>query len=366
MNDLYQVLNVTKTATTAEIKKAYYKLAHQHHPDKNKGDSGAETKFKEAKEAYEILGDDKKRQQYDRFGSTGAGYSGNDSDFDFSMFGNSGYSNNTNMESVQDIINNFFNAGGRKQGSQTQSVQKGSDIEITIDVSLEDVAKGITKSIKYKRKCECENCLGKGFEPGSKYSNCTTCSGKGRVFQRRETIFGTVQQEIACPTCEGAGVVYEKQCKKCLGRGFRDKEDTVEFKVPEGAFTRDGIKIRSKGHSGYRGADSGDLLVIFNVLPHKIFSRDGYDLSCIVSVNYFDLLTGVSLEVPTILGEVTVNLPPFTQPSQKLKLTNQGLGKHNAPNTKGNQYITFNVKMPKKLTNDQMNIINKIKNEVNY
>jgi molecular chaperone DnaJ len=365
MNDLYQVLNVSKTATTAEIKKAYHKLAHQYHPDKNKGNPEAEAKFKEANSAYQILGDDKKRQQYDRYGSVadGSGPAGA-SDFDFSMFGNTGYGGNMNMDTVQDIINNFFGSGAKKQGSQTQSVQKGKDIEAILDVTLEEVAKGSSKSFKYRRLCECEACQSKGFEPGSKYANCSTCQGKGRVFQRRETIFGMVQQETVCPTCEGAGVIYERQCKKCYGKGNYEKDSSVEFKIPIGSFSNDGIKLRGKGHAGYRGSEAGDLMIYFNVLSHPSFSRDGYDVNCVVNVGYFDLLTGVSLEVPTLTGSVTVNIPPFTEPSQKLKLTAQGLGKHNNSSIKGNQYIKLNVKMPKKLTREQLNIITKIKNEL--
>jgi molecular chaperone DnaJ len=365
MKDLYEVLGVSKTATTDEIKKAYYKLAHKYHPDKNKDNQAALEKFKEAKNAYEILGDDKKRHQYDRFGNTEQSGFGGAQDFDFDMFNNSGFSSSVNMDNLQDILNGFFGGStkSRSQGAK-KSVNRGSNIELTMDISLDDVAKGSTKLLKYKRACECEACFGKGFEPGSKYHNCQTCGGKGRVIQRRDTIFGVVQQEIECPTCNGASVIYDKQCKKCLGKGFYEKDDTVEFKVPVGAFSQDGIKLKNKGNAGFRGSEAGDLMVYFNVLAHPVFSRDGYDVSCIVAVNHLDFLTGVTLEVPTLNSDVTVNIPPLTNPNQKLKLTGQGLGKHGNPTVKGNQYITFSIKMPKKITTDQLNIINKIKNDI--
>jgi molecular chaperone DnaJ len=368
MADYYQILEVPRTATQDEIKKAYRKLAHVYHPDKNPGNSEAESKFKEINGAYEVLGDDKKRQQYDRFGKAADNGGFQDFGFDYSMFGNQGYSNNANMENINDILNKIFGGGGgaQKRGAPqgTQSVRSGVDLERILNVSLEEIAKGVEKNINYKHKCQCDSCSGKGFEPGSSYKNCPTCKGKGRVIERRDTIFGTMQQEIECRTCEGLGKIYEKQCKQCIGTGYREQEEVLSIKIPQGISTGDKIRVKGKGEAGYRGSVPGDLYISFNEMQHPTFVRKGLDIDTDVEVNYFDLLTGVTVDVPTVYGEVTVNVPPLTEPSQILKLSNQGLPKLGQPNIKGNQYISFKVKMPKKLSNDQINILNRMKDEL--
>jgi molecular chaperone DnaJ len=365
MADYYQILDVPRTATQDEIKKAYRKLAHKYHPDKNPGDNQAESKFKEINGAYEVLGDDKKRQQYDRFGKTADNGGFDDFGFDYSMFGNQGYSQNINMDTINDILNNIFggNSGQKRAQTTSQAVRSGVDLEKLINVSLEEISKGVEKSFVYKHKCQCEFCSGKGFEPGSSFKSCPTCKGKGKVIERRDTIFGTLQQEVECRTCDGLGKIYERQCKNCIGTGIKDKEETLSIKIPQGVSTGDKLRVKGKGEAGYRGSASGDLYINFNVLPHKIFTRDGLDIKSSIDINYFDLLTGVTLDVPTVSGEVSVNIPPLTEPNQILKLNSQGLPKLNQPNIKGNQFISFNVIMPKKLSSDQMTIIKNISQE---
>lgn len=368
MKDPYQILNVAKTATQEEIKRAYRKLAHQHHPDKNEGSKVAEEKFKEINGAYEILGDEQKRSQYDKFenygGNQGSGGGFGDFGFDYSMFNNSGFSDGMNMDSINDILNSMFGGGGRKTEQQRETVRNGVSIEVQIDVTLEDVALGTTKKVNYKHTCKCESCTGKGFEPGSKFNNCPTCKGRGRVLERRETLFGVIQHEIDCPTCEGLGKIYEKQCRLCKGKGFEEKNDEIEVKIPTGVNTGDRLRIREKGHTGYRGGKSGDLYINFNVQDHKIFTREGLDIKCVVEIGYFDLILGVSIEVPTVYGDVAVNIPPLTKPSQTLKLTGQGLVKHDQKNIKGDHYITFVVNMPKKLSNEQFSMLSRIRSEL--
>lgn len=365
MADYYQILGVPKTATQEEIKKAYRKLAHQHHPDKNAGNPESESKFKEVNGAYEVLSDDKKRQQYDRFGGSSQNSGFEDFGFDYSMFGNQGYSSNYNMDTINDILNNIFGGSSnqRNDTNRTQQTKSGRDLEITLSVTLEEIAKGSEKTFSYKRKVACEVCSGKGFEAGSSYQTCPTCKGKGKVVERRETIFGAMQQEVECRTCEGIGRIYERQCKNCIGTGYKEKEDSLTISIPQGVSTGDKLRVKSKGEAGYRGALAGDLYINFNVLTHKTLQKDGNDIKCKININYFDLLVGVIIDVPTVIGEVSVNIPPLTEPNQILKLNGQGLPKLNQPTIKGDQYVTFNVIMPKKLSQEQINLIRKIKED---
>jgi molecular chaperone DnaJ len=364
MADYYQILEVPRTATQDEIKKAYRKLAHKFHPDKNPGDSSAEAKFKEINGAYEVLGDDKKRQQYDRFGKASETGGFQDFGFDYSMFGNQGYSNNANMENINDILNKIFGGGSAQRKTTTQSVRSGVDLERVINVTLEEIANGVEKSFTYKHKCQCEFCVGKGFEPGSSYKTCPTCRGKGRVIERRETIFGTMQQEIDCRTCEGLGKIFDKQCKKCIGTGYIDKEELISIKIPKGISNGDKMRVKGKGEAGYRGAPAGDLYITFNEVSHSIFKRKGLDIECEINIGYFDLITGVTIDVPTVYGEVSVNVPSLTEPDQILKLNNQGLPRLDDAKIRGNQLVSFKVKMPKKLSNEQISILNRLKNEL--
>lgn len=370
MADLYQILEVPKTATQDEIKKAYRKLAHKYHPDKNQGDKAAEDKFKEINGAYEVLSDEKKRQQYDRFGQTGqAGGGFQDFGFDSSWFGDQGYSNNVNMDNLNDILSRIFGGNqsnsGRKGSEESRFVRTGVDLERQLNVTLEEVAKGAEKVINYKRKCSCEGCTGKGFEPGSSYKTCSTCKGKGRVIERRETIFGVMQQEIECRVCDGMGKTFEKMCKQCYGNGVKEREELLTIKIPMGLNSGDKIRVKGKGDSGYKGSPAGDLYINFNVIEHNRFKRNGINIETSVELDYFSLLTGISIDIPTVYGEVTVNIPPLTEPSQILKLSGQGLPKISQNNIKGDQLVSFRVKMPKKISQEQISIINSMRNEMN-
>ncbi|MGL4759789.1 MAG: molecular chaperone DnaJ [Patescibacteria group bacterium] len=368
MADLYQILEVSRTATQDEIKKAYRKLAHKYHPDKNPGDKSAEDKFKEVNSAYEVLSDEKKRQQYDRFGQSNDQGGFQDFGFDSSWFGNQGYSTNVNMENLNDILNKIFGGGSssskRGGGYDQQYVRTGVDLEKQLNVTLEEIARGVEKNISYKHKCSCEHCSGKGYEPGSSYKTCSTCKGKGRVIERRETIFGIMQQEIECRVCEGLGKTYEKMCKQCIGTGYLEKDEVLTIKLPQGLNTGDKIRIKGKGEAGYKGSQPGDLYISFNVLPHSRFKRTGLNIETEVEVDYFSLLTGISIDVPTVYGEVTVNIPPLTEPAQVLKLAGQGLPKLNQANIKGDQLVSFKVKMPKRISAEQIQVINSLKKDL--
>lgn len=369
MADYYEILGISKNASQDEIKKAYRKLAHQYHPDKNPDSKESEDKFKEINNAYETLGDVQKRQNYDRFGNRGNGGFGQSSggnqnggfggvQFDF---GNDG---GGNFEDLNDVFETFFGGGfgGEKsRKTKTASRQKGVDIEMLMKVSLEESAQGVEKTFKYNHNTSCKHCHGKGYEPGSKVSNCQTCRGNGRVYQRVDTIFGTIQQETTCPTCEGQGKVFEQSCGVCAGKGYSQEVEELEIKIPVGIDSGDRVRVAGKGQAGYQGSIPGDLYLIIEVLPHKTLIRDGQDINSIIDVDYFDLLLGIKVDVYTVWGDVEVAIPPLTNPEGKLRLKGYGMPKLNNPNQKGDQFIKIRVKMPTKLTSQQKEAIENIK-----
>jgi molecular chaperone DnaJ len=368
MADFYEILGVPKTATQEEIKKAYRKMAHKYHPDKNHGDKAAESKFKEVNNAYETLGDQQKRNNYDRFGSAGAGQGfpggGGFGGFDVN-FGQGG-AGGAPFEDLNDVFETFFGSGfsssGRRKSSQTRSTRgRGIDIEMNIDLTLEEAASGAKKSFTYSHKVKCSNCTGKGHEPGSKIDTCPTCKGKGRVYQRVETIFGVIQQETTCPTCEGTGNVYEKKCAVCTGKGYNEESETLEVSIPVGVDNHDKVRVTGKGEAGYKGSDAGDLFLVVTIKKHKSLEREGLNITSTIDVDYFDLLLGTKVDVDTVWGEVEVAIPKNTNPEGKLRLKDQGMPKLNNPNQKGDHYIKIKVVMPKKLTNKHLKTLEEIR-----
>ncbi|NJK70827.1 MAG: molecular chaperone DnaJ [Thermales bacterium] len=375
MADYYQILGVDKNATQEEVKKAYRKLAHKFHPDKNPGDKSAETKFKEINNAYEVIGDPKKRNDYNRFGANtnqyqqyaqgrGANTSGfggfEGVDFNFGQGGQGWFGD------INDVFESFFGAGfngGTRQNSNF-SQQKGVDIEMKIDLTLEEAAKGVKKKFNYKHNIKCEHCEGKGHEPDSSVKTCNTCHGKGRVYQRVETIFGTIQQETQCPECEGVGKLYDKKCNVCTGKGFNKANDNIEIDIPVGVDTGDKIRVNGKGEAGYKNSNPGDLYLMVNILKHNHLSRDNQDINSSIKVNYFDFLLGTQVDVYTVWGEVEIKIPAGTSPDKKLRLKNQGMPSLNNSRNKGDHYLQLIPMMPKKLTKKQIKSLEKLKDEV--
>lgn len=371
MADLYQVLGVSKTASPDEIKRAYRKQAHKYHPDKNPGNKEAEAKFKEVNNAYEVLGDAQKKANYDRFGTTGrpgfggAGGPGGFGGFEGFQggFGQAGAA--SPFDDLNDVFESFFGSGfasgGRRPGSRTRSQMRGVDIEMKINLTLEEAAEGAKKEFKYTHKVKCDNCTGKGHEPGSKVDTCPTCRGKGRVYQRVETIFGVIQQETQCPTCEGTGNVYEKKCHVCVGKGYNEEEEELEVTIPVGVDTGDKVRISGKGEAGYKGSEAGDLFLVVNITPHKALRREGLNIISTIEVDYFDLLLGTRVDIDTVWGEVEMEIPKYTNPDQKLRLREQGMPALNNTKKKGDHYIKIKTVMPKKLSGKQLKALEEIR-----
>lgn len=365
MADFYQVLGVSKNATQEEIKKAYRKLAHKHHPDKNQGDESAEKKFKEINNAYEVLGDAQKRSNYDRFGSNydkvnqaGQGFGFDGVQFDFG--------GGSPFDDLGDVFETFFGGqAGRAQKTRTRpSRQRGVDIEMDVELSLQEAAKGVKKRIQYNHRIVCDHCTGKGYEPGTKVKTCDTCKGKGRVYQRVDTIFGVVQQEIVCPTCEGSGQTYEDPCKVCKGKGSYEENEVIEVDIPVGVATGDKVRVMGKGEAGYKGSEPGDLYLRVSIKKDQGFEREGQDVTSTVTVDYLDFLLGTRVDINTVWGEVEVQIPALTNPEGKLRLKNQGMPKLNNPGNKGDHYLKLKVKMPDSLSDDDYASLQKLRENI--
>lgn len=367
MANYYDLLGVSKNASQDEIKKAYRKMAHKYHPDKNPGNAEAEAKFKEVNNAYEVLGDAQKRQNYDRFGANYKGGQGGPGGFgggfegvDFNFGGGGGQP----FEDINDVFETFFGGGfgsPRRQQTKQQTRKKGIDIEMKMEVTLEEAAKGVTKTFNYNHNTTCDVCHGEGNEPGSKVSQCPTCKGQGRVYQRVETIFGVIQQEQQCPTCDGSGKVYEKQCHKCHGKGFNSTNEELEVEIPVGVDTGDRVRVSGKGQAGYKGSEPGDLFLVIKTKKHAFLKRDGDDIQSTIEVGFVDLLLGARVDVTTVWGEVEIQIPQLTDPDGQLRLKEQGMPKLNTAKSKGDHYIKLKVKMPDILTPEQIELLQKVR-----
>jgi len=365
MSDFYEILGVDKTASQDEIKKAYRKMAHKYHPDKNQGDKVAESKFKEVNNAYETLGNQQKRQQYDRFGANyqnmggmGAGSRGGGFGFDGVNFG--GFQSG-GFEDINDVFEQFFGGSSRRGSGNSRS--KGVDIEMGLEITLEEAAKGISKEINYTRKVECDRCEGKGHEPDSKVQTCPTCKGRGRVYQRMETIFGTVQQETVCPTCEGTGKVYDKKCKKCNGKTFIEKQEKIQIDIPAGVSNGDRVRVPGKGQAGYKGTKPGDLFLRIKIKTHKYLTRESDNIISTIEVGYFDLLLGSTIDVYTVWGDLEVTIPAGTNPEGKLRLRGKGMPILNNQSRVGDHFLKIKVRMPK-LSDKQKQVLENLRDGV--
>lgn len=359
--DLYEILGTSKTSTGDEIKKAYRKLAHQFHPDKNPDNKEAETKFKEINNAYEILGDQKKRAQYDQFGGmTGqnGGMGGfNPQDFNFNNTGMGG-AGGMDFGSMEDIFETIFGSGNQ---GRARARAKGVDLELELEITMEEAASGAAKTFKHKHNASCVSCEGKGHEKGSTRRQCGTCGGRGSVYQRVQTIFGTVQQEVPCPDCGSRGEVYDKICKVCKGKGFSEETETITLEVPAGIDNGQRLKVTGKGEAGYQGSVPGDLYVLVKIGGHKHFKRSGIDIYSDTEVDYFDLLLGTDKEIETVWGRYEIKIPPLTDPNKQLRLRGQGMPKLNNANIRGDHHINIRVKMPITLSKTEKEAIEKIR-----
>ncbi len=349
--DYYDVLGVAKSSNKEEIKKAYRKLALKYHPDKNKGDKGAEEKFKEASEAYHVLSDEKRKANYDQFGHAafqGAGGQGGFSNFDFS----SSFS-----DIFEDVFGDFGDFGFGRQSRRGKSRNRGNDLRYDISINLNDAFLGTEKKINYTTYKKCKTCSGSGAKPGSKPSACGYCGGQGRV--RSSQGFFTIQQ--TCPECGGEGQKITNPCGNCSGLGKQQSNEFVAVKIPQGVDDGTRIRLAGKGEAGSKGGSNGDLYLFISVEPHSIFKRSEENLYYELPISFTDAALGSTVEVPSIDGKKTkIKIPSGTQSGKQLRLKGKGMPILKR-NVYGDLYIRIVTEVPTSLTKRQKELLAEFK-----
>ena len=355
--DYYEILGINRNATKDENKKAYRKLAMQYHPDRNPDDKEAEEKFKEAAEAYEILSHDDKRNNYDRFGHEGVRGS---------TFGSEGFSSVNDIFSHfsdifggSSIFDEFFGGSQRGRTRRRGSGTPGSDMRVTLKLTLEEIATGISKKIKIKKQLKCNDCNGTGAQAGTSLKTCPVCNGAGEVKTVSRSVFGQFVNITACHNCNGEGQVVDSPCRKCSGDGRVQDETTINIEVPAGVQDGNYMTLRGEGNSGKRGGQSGDIIVVFQELPHDNFIRENDDIIYNLFVTFPQAALGAEVEVPTLTGKAMLKVDPGTQPGKMLKMKGKGI-RHLNYSGSGDQIVRINVAIPQKLNSKEKEIIKKL------
>lgn len=348
--DYYGTLGVSKNASAEEIKAAFRKKAHEHHPDKG----GDAEKFKEINEAYQVLGNSEKRQQYDQFGSAfnsgQAGWGGQ------SGFGAGGF--RMDFEDLGDIFGGFGDIFGGGQASAKRQ-KRGNDLEMDLRISFLEAAFGAEKELSFARQAVCGRCQGNGAEPGTKISDCPVCQGRGTVSRLQRTIFGSVQTQTTCHHCQGEGKTYGQKCSQCSGSGLHRANIKFKVKVPAGIDNGESIRLSGQGEAGQKGGPAGDLYLRVRVTPHPRFVRDGYDVRTEETISVRQAILGDKLEVETINGPVTLKIPEGTQSGTTFRLKGKGLTKLHGRG-QGDQLVKVSVKIPSGLSRKQRTLLEEL------
>lgn len=351
--DYYEVLGVSKSATDAEIKSAFRKLAKQYHPDINK-EADAEEKFKEIQEAYAVLSDENKRRQYDQFGHAafsgnggagGAGFGG----FDFSGFD----------VDLDDILGNMFGGGfGFSSRRGRNSRVRGEDVLYHMNLTFEEAVFGCTKDVKIDTRVECTDCNGKG---GHDETTCDVCHGSGTITSEQRTILGSFLSKSTCANCSGTGKTFKRRCQTCNGRGNVKKNREITVKIPSGIATGMRLRVSGKGEAGQNGGEPGDLYLEFNVLEHEFFKRDEDDIYLTVPITITDAILGTKKDIRTLDSVITLNVKPGTTTGSKQRIKGKGI-KNGTTSRTGDMYIIFEIILPDKLSREQKNLFEKLSN----
>ena len=354
--DYYEVLGVKKNATKDEIKSAYRKLAKTYHPD-NK-ETGDEAKFKEVQEAYDILYDDQKRSAYDQFGHAAFEQAGGNPGANPFQggFGGGGFGG---FSDLGDIFSQFFGGGARQRGNPT-GPRRGNDVINRIKIDFMDAINGADKEMTIEVDEMCTLCGGTGAASPSDISTCSNCKGAGYVSVRRQSLFGTVQSQEVCPSCNGSGKTIKNKCKECGGKGYNHKRKTIKIHIPAGIKSGQQIISRGNGERGVNGGPNGDLYIEVLVKEHSYFKREGNDIALTIPLDFVDACLGTKIDVPTVYGEVTLTIPEGSQPGQVLRMKGCGV-KDLRSGKPGDQYVKLDIKVPTSLSKDQKEALKKFK-----
>ena len=344
--DYYEVLGVDKNADASTIKKAYYKLAKQYHPDVNPGDKEAEKKFKEINEAYAVLSDEEKKAKYDQYGHAafenggmGGGYGAGFEGFDFG-----------------DIFSSFFGGDGGFSfgggGSRRNAPMRGEDVSVRVTISFEEAVHGCKKDISYGRVQRCGECGGSGAKKGTSPETCKKCGGSGQIRVQQRTAFGMMQSTRACDECRGTGKIVKEPCANCRGTGYVKIAKKIAVSIPAGIDDGQSLSIAGQGNEGRNGGPAGNLLVLISVRPHAVFEREGNDVYCEVPITYWEAALGGEIDIPTLEGKEKYTVPEGTQTGTTFTLRGRGIPRVNS-SARGNLYITVKVEVPRGLNAKQ-------------
>ena len=365
--DYYEVLGVDKTASEDEIKKAYRKIAIKYHPDRNPGNKEAEEKFKEAAEAYDVLHDPQKRQQYDQFGFAGQGGAGG-----FGGFGGA----SMNMDDIFSMFGDIFGGhaggfggfGGFGGGQRRPQQHRGSDLRLKVKLTLQEISTGVTKKFKVRKDVVCQHCHGSGSADGGASETCPTCHGSGVISHTTQSIFGMMQTQGVCPTCNGEGKIIKNKCHECSGTGVVKGEEVVEINIPAGVIEGMVVNVPGKGNAGRRNGIPGDIQVFIEEEPNDTFVRDGNDLIYNLLLDFPTAALGGDVELPTIEGtRLRVKIEPGTQPGKTLRLRSKGLpAVQGYGSGKGDMVVNISIYVPKTLSRDEKKSLEKMKDSDNF
>lgn len=354
--DYYKILGVDKNASQEEIKKAFRKLAHQHHPDKKGGD---EAKFKEINEAFQVVGDEAKRKQYDQFGSDfeqAGGFGGGGGNPFQGGFG--GMNFDFGGGGFGDIFGEAFGFGGGGRGPK-----RGNDIQVDVQLEFREAVFGIEKEIRLTKVNACDVCNGNGAEPGSKLSQCSECKGQGQVRRVQQTILGAMQTVATCPRCQGAGQTAEKICKQCRGEGRSKSESNLKVKIPAGIDNGGAIRLAGKGEFPGKGGQAGDLYIRVHVKEDKVLMREGYEIFTESHVTFPQAALGAVIEIDTLDGKKKIEVPEGTQSGQQIRLKELGVPHLNS-SRRGDQYIKIIVDTPRKISKQTKKLLEELQKEL--
>jgi len=360
--DYYEILEVSKSASPEEIKKAYRKMALKYHPDKNPDDPSAESKFKEAAEAYEILSDAEKKQRYDRYGHDG-------------VKGMPGGGFNMSMDDIfshfGDIFGDAFGGAFGEQfgfgtrGRTRRRVNRGTNLRVKVKLTLEEISTGVEKKIKVSKYVSCDQCNGTGAEKGSSMSTCATCHGRGQVSRVANTFLGQMQTTSTCPNCDGEGSVIGTKCNQCFGNGITKGEEIISVRIPAGVADGMQLSMSGKGNAGARGGIPGDLLILVEEYEHEYFTRDGNNLIYDHFISLPDAALGIAVEIPTLDGKARIKIESGTQSGKILRLKGKGLPDLNGYG-RGDILINLSVWTPRNLSKEEHQILEELRDSENF